>query len=499
MSTSAAGRSALTQRTRGARAVRSSPSRRHGVRSSLVTAAMALAVVTAAAVLVPMRPRVVLIALAAVAGTSVALIGGARSDLVIGASLLFSGSVDLLRHLSSSALESVRASGAVAAGLLAVALVSAAGNVRWINPAWLRRQAWFLLFAFAMVLGLAWSSAPWEGLKDAVLVTCPLAIGLLTHASLSRGILTLTRARTLLFAALAVTWSIVFMDLVRGSLHFDARGIGTSLGPRSLALFLLPVFGFCLASWRHGERPGQRAVGLTGTVTCLVLLGATLSRTPVAIAVGVLFPVALMRTHSSRRALIAAIVGICLFALLFKTVQPFQERFFYSSGGSLLSLRRADVLNTQGRSAMWSVALRDIEGHHLIGNGTGSARPLMLAHFGLEHPHSDYVKAFHDLGIVGLSLLVLAWTTAAFRTRRSWARHARASERGEAQMWHMASFLASLSMLGVFLTDNAMVYICMTIPASLLIAVSDHLACGAPTTAKASCDTPGDIESRSCA
>ena len=55
---------------------------------------------------------------------------------------------------------------------------------------------------------------------------------------------------------------------------------------------------------------------------------------------------------------------------------------------------------------MWAATIESARHHPLVGQGLGSSQDLIERLFGLAHPHNDYLRLWHDLGLVGLLLLV---------------------------------------------------------------------------------------------
>jgi O-antigen ligase len=101
----------------------------------------------------------------------------------------------------------------------------------------------------------------------------------------------------------------------------------------------------------------------------------------------------------------------------------------------------------------------------LIGNGPGAAVELISARFqGIAHPHNEYLRIFHDFGIVGVLLFFGGMLMLIGRVMR------RIRQTDHAVHW--SALLATLSIFASAVTDNPLNFQFIMIPAAVLIGLS---------------------------
>jgi O-antigen ligase len=106
-------------------------------------------------------------------------------------------------------------------------------------------------------------------------------------------------------------------------------------------------------------------------------------------------------------------VSLVLIALLLLT-GPMQRRFFYSSELGPLPLSRLSFqLNDSGRFTLWAFVWSNYAaGNPVFGQGLGSSSQILRTGYApfanVAVAHNEYLRLLHDLGIVGLSIFLLA-------------------------------------------------------------------------------------------
>jgi O-antigen ligase len=240
------------------------------------------------------------------------------------------------------------------------------------------------------------------------------------------------------------------------------------VSPRPLALLAIVPISWHLARWAHGVRGGGE--GFRALVWILAVF-ASLSRTVTAVAT-VTFLLALLVQfwltpgRVVRRAPLVA-VGVLIVGLLVLAFQStFRDRFFegytrYEIGGISIS--------TSGRTQMWPIVFDSAMEHPVVGGGLGSSQEALGEYI---QPHNEYLRVFHDGGIIGVSLLVFVFISWLLHLRRQYVWAVRTS------LAHPEIELAALfTLLGIVLaaiTDNGFMYMFVDAPAGLLIGA----ACG---------------------
>jgi O-antigen ligase len=239
-------------------------------------------------------------------------------------------------------------------------------------------------------------------------------------------------------------------------------GLGNKdiLGPRAFALLALIPLTWNLARWRYGERSaGIRALGLLG----VILLG--LSRLATVIAL-LLWPLSRTGSRASLRtwARVVALVALSLavFFAAFEVIAPLRDRFI-----------RGDVvsINVSGRDDYWSVVWQSALTSPWIGHGAGSSEIRLLEHgFRITHPHNEYLRIFHDFGLVGLLLWFWGFFVLLASTFRAWRR---ADRMGSPDAYvHLAAWLGVVSLALGMITDNSLRYVHVLLPLGLTIGSS---------------------------
>lgn len=238
------------------------------------------------------------------------------------------------------------------------------------------------------------------------------------------------------------------------------------VSPRSLALMAIVPISWHLANWTHG----QKYAGIRALLWILAVF-ASLSRTVTAVAI-VTFLLALMVQlwltpgRFARRAPLVALGMLVVGLLVLANEATFYERFFegytrYEVGGVSVS--------TSGRTTMWPIVFDSAMKHPIFGGGLGSSQ-IALGEF--VQPHNEYLRVWHDGGIIGVGVLVFAFFTWLLQLRRQYAWAVRTNK-----AYPQIELAALFTLLGIVLaaiTDNGFMYMFVDAPAGLLIGA----ACG---------------------
>ncbi|HWC30258.1 MAG TPA: O-antigen ligase family protein, partial [Dehalococcoidia bacterium] len=163
---------------------------------------------------------------------------------------------------------------------------------------------------------------------------------------------------------------------------------GDIVGPRSLALGLLPVLAWALSAARNGS---VRHIALVGFLVGAI--GFTLSRTAFAVAL-ILVAAALYRRYRLAYKVRLILASITLAAGAFwlvTSVGTFQERF---SSGDVSSLSTRVSINVSGRDDLWALMMSGIRESPFFGHGLGASQSRIEQVFNgaIAHPHNDYLR-----------------------------------------------------------------------------------------------------------
>jgi O-antigen ligase len=156
-------------------------------------------------------------------------------------------------------------------------------------------------------------------------------------------------------------------------------------------------------------------------------------------------------------------------------IPPLQQRFFFEEEWDpAMGLRG---VNTAGRNIIWPAVFVNALEKPLIGHGLGTARVVTAELFvGKKdvteyHPHNEYLQAFHDLGLVGLAMIVAAWTMV---LGAQWAMWEDAKTPLLAK-WGLLGTLAPGIVLASSLTDNTLHYPMVIAPTVMLVSIANVL------------------------
>lgn len=292
-------------------------------------------------------------------------------------------------------------------------------------------------------------------------------------------------ARTARLLGRGVGWmQVVLLAVVLANLaaYGVPQGGNWRVGPRSMALVALVPFHWHLARWSAGH---VRALAPAALWFAVLLLAA--GRTALAISlVSVGVVVALLAPGRPRRAaagmaLLAAALAVA--GALVAFTPRLHARFF--SGDT--SLRVGQVaINASGRVAFWGLMVESARTAPVAGHGLGSSQRVMadefLASDRIRHPHNDYLRLWHDLGLVGLALLVAAlgrWAAALLGT---WRR-----ARAMPEPMRVVPLLALLTVVEILLamvTDNVLIYPFFLGAAGVVIGTALGMGLHAPADAR---------------
>jgi O-antigen ligase len=271
--------------------------------------------------------------------------------------------------------------------------------------------------AFLVWVVVRWTLTPtgFLGLKDVLWYSMPVLFGLFTSLALGNDMPMFRRRvqnieRVFLYSAL-IPVMILAIALGTGLAKMTWRGPEGALvgSARGIPLFLLTGLAVALAEWRYGPNKWL------GKIFSFVTAGTiffTLARMASLLALGL---IALSRTNPRRKwQILFATLFVGLIAFYAITHIPvLQQRFFFTEDWDLSQGLRG--VNTAGRNIMWPYVFASAMQAPVAGHGLGMAR-LVTAQLFVEkkdvteyHPHNEYLQIFHDMGLIGLLLALVAW------------------------------------------------------------------------------------------
>lgn len=240
------------------------------------------------------------------------------------------------------------------------------------------------------------------------------------------------------------------------------------VGPRSVGMFALLPLSWHVANWLVFRKKGELGRGLAWLVVVIISLSRTaLLASFIVPLVGVLL--APRRTVVSR-----FIVGIGVLVLVgvlgagMVSSGPLKDRFFMGDRGLVVG---EFTLNTSGRVAVWKTVWQSALDSLLFGKGTGSSEVLVASVFpGLRHPHNDYLRILHDVGLIGLAAWIsqlMLWARILVRTVSHYGQCGDNDSRRQAVALGAVLALSGISV--VMLTDNPLTYSFVMAPFGLVL------------------------------
>jgi len=379
------------------------------------------------------------------------LLGSAISGLKTPFDLLRVGSTDM----TVSGLRWI-----FVAGFLAVLIVIHLKEMRQIRP-------YLPMTLFIAAVLLRWTTAYHsEGLKDVLFYTLPWLCGFFVAGYAARRVDVVSRAvGGTMIGSVALLFALYVVLFATGNEQMTLEGPYGVLAPRGTSLFLLTALAASLAIWRAPISPRWRGVSRASALLALGLIAFTMSRTAAVVGI-LLLAVHRVNPNKRRQLLVGGVMAVIICALLIAYVPAIHQRFFFDGAGSLSDSFTS--LNTMGRAERWSYVWDSALEQPLLGWGPGNAR-IVVADVAISaprdaaHPHNEYLQAFHDLGAVGVVLLMLAWFSLVHYHWRGWRDGVNAGS-ADSVRWNLAAFLAVIAVLLTSITDNTLHYAFVVVP-----------------------------------
>jgi O-antigen ligase len=348
------------------------------------------------------------------------------------------------------------------------ALISLAFHARRLRWGMIKPYRFFLIFSLWATLGLSIAPVISTALKDVTLFWIPVLIVILTRLISDDFPKNRRWLEQYLLWVNLVPLFILIVGLVFQFVWISPLGIEGLFYARQLTLYLLIPLAIALSWWRNGKSSQERILGKIWTMVLMIVILVGLSRIVIVAAIFL----AVLRFFPPKRIVHWVLIistGILLFLALLQVPQ-FRARFFFQ-GQDTTSRIEWSAINTNGRSFFWPLVWNHAMESPIIGHGTGSSRVLVSSVSWLEHPHNDYLRVFHDLGLIGLTIFLLAWGLRMLKDWLLWIRLEKSAP-GLAK-YRMASFLGAFAVVISFITDNTITFTFVLIPLFTLFAITD--------------------------
>ena len=324
-----------------------------------------------------------------------------------------------------------------------------------------------------------WTAVRWvsaapirlTGLKDILFYGLPPLAAIFTLFVLSRGGGILQSVEDAILATSLIPAGLYLFLFPAGLVTYTSLGPIGILETRGIALYLLIVLAVALARWRYGESQGRRRTAAVCGLLALATILFTLSRMAGFIAV-LLLALGLSNPRSIRRLVVGSIAAGLVAAAAVFFIPVLRERFFSQESTDLIAVLQS--LKTSGRSEFWPATFEHAIANPWIGWGPGSARILVAevfrgTYFTEYYPHNEYLQVFHDMGAIGVGLLLLGYVPLGFHFWRGWRTSHTQGSRPQAAR-NLAAFLCIIAVIVSSITANTLHYAFVTVPAFILSA-----------------------------
>lgn len=344
----------------------------------------------------------------------------------------------------------------------------------WINSI---KSYWhFYPFLLVMLLRIFTGEYLFNGFKLFLLFLTPLLVGIVARREIFRGIKVRQRVEKALLFIPLLPILVILMNILGGTLQSSTLGfqtvIGLGLGPRPLALFLLPILALMIGKWRYNKRIKEKSLLIIGSLAITAVIVTSLSRVASVIALLVIIPSRFLKKWYHPTTFVTIVIGVGIL-LYWVSLPSIQQRFF--PGG--LESAKFDIssfqsIDTQGRRNLWILTWNNAIDTPIFGKGTGSAGHLVLSTYPpLEHPHNDFLRVFHDMGLVGLISFLFAWSIQILHNFKYWIIFDK--RRNNLAYYHLAAMIATIAICITFFTDNTITYVFVLIPLNIIYGLAD--------------------------
>jgi len=240
-------------------------------------------------------------------------------------------------------------------------------------------------------------------------------------------------------------------------------GIVQVIGARGFGLMGLVPLSWHIARWNSGYlRSGVLAW------VWLLAIGLSLSRTATAIALLYMGVALVLHLRWNIRSLFvkAPVMGVATAAVVVVLARstPMADRLF--SGDTSIHVGGVAV-NASGRLTIWAKVIESAWTSPIIGQGLGSSMGVASVFYNIAHPHNDYLRVWHDLGFIGLTLFAVAFGYLVAVLMRKTERTLNRAEPAGAIC--LSALLALSGVLIACATDNAIIYPFVMAPLGVLV------------------------------
>jgi len=274
----------------------------------------------------------------------------------------------------------------------------------------------FIAFIIFCSASIAWSENIAHGMRFLIKLVSPLLMMMLCYATATRTEFAERLERSVLICCGAVM-ALSFLNYAAGGIDVASARVDWSSRSILTAPYMSPAnYSFLMASGAilslNKFMSFRRAIHLA---LCLVFSACVfLAFTRISIgglSIALTCSLFLLSKSNLTRILLplALIIGL---VSSFALYEPLRQRMFFS--GSSVDISTSNVqklsesIDTSGRTLLWERAFKKFDDNNiLIGAGLGSVDGWLADKLGGTRLHSEYLRLYFDVGLIGLSLYVL--------------------------------------------------------------------------------------------
>jgi len=333
------------------------------------------------------------------------------------------------------------------------------------------------LFSFWSVI--RWLSLPTglSGIKDILWYSLPLFIILFIlnkYSNKSGNIIFSFSDGVLKFILLSVLIPalLYIFAFLFGLAKFTWRGpSGLLISTRTISSFLLIILAVSISNKYFNFK---KKISTGSLFTSLTLILFSLSRMASAVAIG-LFLLRYWFTKQKVKFIIAVIVSIIMAILVITEIPAIRIRFIRTEELDFSFSEGLEGFNYAGRDNFWRTTYNSAIEKPIFGKGLGSARrvtaKLFIGKRDIDEyqPHNEYLQVFHDMGLIGVILLVTSWGCLLLRNLFHWKVASTIREK----RWVLATILSIIVVLILSITDNTLHYPNIMTMVSIVISLTE--------------------------
>lgn len=350
-----------------------------------------------------------------------------------------------------------------------------------------------VLFVLWVIIRWFSSSLDPNGLKDILWYGLPVLAGMYTLLIHSISKKPLVENTEKVFSYSVFIPLVMYIILISsGDVYITKHGPRGVVVPRAVADYLLVVLALTLAHWRYGINETKRYQVACVSLLALGIIVFSLSRVATVIAL-LFFVIFKINPFKLRKVVLCGILAVILSASVLLGIPSFRARLFRVPPSNFAEAQ--EYLITSGRNKMWPTTFNHALEKPMWGWGPGSARPFVAGTIlgkGVKeyHPHNEYLQVFHDTGIIGLTLVLVAWLFLFVRYWTRW-RFAHLSRDAQQAKWNMAAFLCILFVFINSIFDNTLHYPFIVAPVFIIIGCADFMNRSSSSSRRERLETAG--------